>query len=76
MPAVQRPAGKVLHHDGGLYEPSLVWQHRRLPLGLHASEAVAEATYDVAKLLVSLGLAAGSSRRGSISAAARSVAYT
>ena len=62
MAAPQRPTGKVLHHDGGLYEPSLVYQHRRLPLGLHASEALAEATYDVAKLLVGVPELAGAER--------------
>lgn len=47
----QRPQVKVLQR-GSLFQPSLVWEHRPLPLGLHASEEVAQAVYDVTKLLV------------------------
>ncbi len=49
---LRRPVGKVLELADGLFLPSLVWEHRRLNLGSHASKEVAEACYDAAKLLV------------------------
>jgi len=35
---LQRPKGKVLELADGLFLPSLVWEHRRLNLGSHASK--------------------------------------
>jgi len=45
--------GKVRRTSTGTYQPLLVWDQKRLPLGRHSSLQTAEATYDVAKLLVS-----------------------
>ena len=51
---MRRPEGKVRRLASGRFQPLLVYQGRVVPLGSdHASEDVAEATYDVAKLLVS-----------------------
>ena len=48
-----RPRGKVRATSRGNWQPLLAWEGRLLPLGEQASQEAAEATYDVAKTLVS-----------------------
>ena len=47
-----RPQGKVRATSRGAWQPLLGWEGRLLPLGEQASQEAAEATYDVAKMLV------------------------
>ena len=47
-----RPQGKVRATRRGAWQPLLAWEGRLLPLGEQASQEAAEATHDVAKMLV------------------------
>lgn len=48
-----RPHGKVRITSRGTWQRVLAWEGRLFPLGEQESQEVAEATYDVAKMLVS-----------------------
>lgn len=62
--APERPQGKVRRLGEARFQPTLVHDKGVVPLGCHPTQPVAEAAYDVAKLLVRLRLGEGVTRLG------------